>query len=402
MGRVSSCFSASSSRLDLSYQILDYLSKDAEPRSALAKWFCLSSSSSSRYSRGLQPHVPQMDSRDRTGFYLMMLLLRSFGRARSSLVFYVWLALLDLEELVGLKGCFPTRPEDSVEMSTAKGTSSGSIEEGGAQASSNDKGCQYRPKQFRLGEGAYLLPKLVRRKEFEGCRPGIVVQFVREPPCQGGSCGFKSRQSRPMIRERYINSSLRGEKERLDLISQPSFVSHFSSDKESQGMVKSNIPVLSQSLLPGRCNQYTNTVLSTATVRSGANSRIQLATHFPSSVNVGVEFSGGCAIVEAFFPEEIRESSILMTSDVVSSGVSRSEWQVVEQMGSDHSLILLNTEVLDSMKCPFFPYDSQWDKDEECAEVVKQAWQLNVRGSDLFKVQQKMTNCWVELLKWRS
>ncbi|KAF1899437.1 hypothetical protein Lal_00019565 [Lupinus albus] len=49
----------------------------------------------------------------------------------SSLVFYVWRALLDLEELVGLKGCFPTRPEDSVEMSTAKGTSSGSIEEGG-------------------------------------------------------------------------------------------------------------------------------------------------------------------------------------------------------------------------------------------------------------------------------
>ncbi|KAK8712385.1 hypothetical protein V6N13_147625 [Hibiscus sabdariffa] len=71
-----------------------------------------------------------MDSWDRTGFYLMMLLLRSFGRARSSLVFYVWLALLDLEEIIGLKGCFPTRPEDSVEMSTAKGTSSGSIEEG--------------------------------------------------------------------------------------------------------------------------------------------------------------------------------------------------------------------------------------------------------------------------------
>ncbi|KAH1031607.1 hypothetical protein J1N35_043781 [Gossypium stocksii] len=69
---------------------------------------------------------------------------------------------------------------------------------------------------------------------------------------------------------------------------------------------------------------------------------------------------------------------------------------------SDHSPILLNTEVLDSMKRPFFPYDSRWDKDEECAEVVKQAWQLNVRGSDLFKVQQKMTNCRVELLKWRS
>nr|AFK34392.1 unknown [Lotus japonicus] len=26
--------------------------------------------------------------------------------------------------------------------------------------------------------------------------PGIVVQLVRAPPCQGGSCGFESRQSR--------------------------------------------------------------------------------------------------------------------------------------------------------------------------------------------------------------
>ncbi|KAG4906017.1 hypothetical protein JHK86_057271 (mitochondrion) [Glycine max] len=58
------------------------------------------------------PVSKALDIDVRTGFYLMMLLLRSFGRARSSLVFYVWLALLDLEELVGLKGCFPTRPED--------------------------------------------------------------------------------------------------------------------------------------------------------------------------------------------------------------------------------------------------------------------------------------------------
>ncbi|KAK8575038.1 hypothetical protein V6N13_033735 [Hibiscus sabdariffa] len=63
-----------------------------------------------------------MDSRDRTEFYLIMMLLRSFGQARSSLVFY---------EHVGLKGCFPTQLEDSVEMSTAKGTSSVSTEEGG-------------------------------------------------------------------------------------------------------------------------------------------------------------------------------------------------------------------------------------------------------------------------------
>ncbi|KAK8492013.1 hypothetical protein V6N11_064250 [Hibiscus sabdariffa] len=59
-------------------------------------------------------------------------------------------------------------------------------------------------------------------------------------------------------------------RQRVGSNSQPSFVSHFSSDKESQGMVKSNIPVLSQSLLPGRCNQYTNTVLSTATSKGDA------------------------------------------------------------------------------------------------------------------------------------
>lgn len=29
--------------------------------------------------------------------------------------------------------------------------------------------------------------------------PGIVVQLVRAPPCQGGSCGFEPRQSRPRI-----------------------------------------------------------------------------------------------------------------------------------------------------------------------------------------------------------
>lgn len=32
------------------------------------------------------------------------------------------------------------------------------------------------------------------------CFAGIVVQLVRAPPCQGGSCGFESRQSRTRIR----------------------------------------------------------------------------------------------------------------------------------------------------------------------------------------------------------
>lgn len=51
--------------------------------------------------------------------------------------------------------------------------------------------------------------------------PGIVVQSVRAPPCQGGSCGFEPRQSRPRIRwiHQLISpfSAKRGDKEQ-DLI----------------------------------------------------------------------------------------------------------------------------------------------------------------------------------------
>ena len=38
---------------------------------------------------------------------------------------------------------------------------------------------------------------------------GIVVQLVRAPPCQGGSCGFEPRQSRRIKFLKYINRSLR-------------------------------------------------------------------------------------------------------------------------------------------------------------------------------------------------
>ena len=82
-----------------------------------------------------------------------------------------------------------------------------------------------------------------KKKEFLSCTPnfpGIVVQSVRAPPCQGGSCGFEPRQSRPRIRwiDQFI-SVKRGDKEGLGSNSQqedPSFVSHFSSDKSSQGI----------------------------------------------------------------------------------------------------------------------------------------------------------------------
>lgn len=89
---------------------------------------------------------------------------------------------------------------------------------------------------------------MVRMKEkiiriFRPNFPGIVVQSVRAPPCQGGSCGFEPRQSRPRLgsERRSISLSIFCEEERQRVGSNsqqedPSFVSHFSSDKSSQGI----------------------------------------------------------------------------------------------------------------------------------------------------------------------
>ena len=71
---------------------------------------------------------------------------------------------------------------------------------------------------------------------------GIVVQSVRAPPCQGGSCGFEPRQSRPRIRwiHQFISPFsifCEGEGQEAEFDSKrwtlflSFFVSHLSSDK---------------------------------------------------------------------------------------------------------------------------------------------------------------------------
>jgi hypothetical protein len=56
-----------------------------------------------------------------------------------------------------------------------------------------------------------LINRMKKKEEFLGYRPyfpGIVVQSVRAPPCQGGSCGFEPRQSRPRRCKRSIHLSI--------------------------------------------------------------------------------------------------------------------------------------------------------------------------------------------------
>lgn len=75
-----------------------------------------------------------------------------------------------------------------------------------------------------LQHGDYKWFEWNQMRNNKGCTPhfpGIVVQSVRAPPCQGGSCGFEPRQSRPRIRwiDQFISrfSVKRGDKEQ-DLI----------------------------------------------------------------------------------------------------------------------------------------------------------------------------------------
>ncbi|KAK4559175.1 hypothetical protein RGQ29_008430 [Quercus rubra] len=59
------------------------------------------------------------------------------------------------------------------------------------------------PGAFKGGREVGRLWRFIIEKKWEGRTPsflGIVVQSVRAPPCQGGSCGFEPRQSRPRIR----------------------------------------------------------------------------------------------------------------------------------------------------------------------------------------------------------
>lgn len=63
---------------------------------------------------------------------------------------------------------------------------------------------------------------------------GIVVQLVRAPPCQGGSCGFEPRQSRTRVQwmEKFIfpfSMKKRGREQDQILIGHPYFTFYFAS-----------------------------------------------------------------------------------------------------------------------------------------------------------------------------
>jgi len=49
-----------------------------------------------------------------------------------------------------------------------------------------------------------------------------------------------------------------------------------------------------------------------------------------------------------------------------------------------------------------FRFEAMWTKDETSREVVDKAWQLQVGGSQGFKLARKQTNTKNELKKWNK
>lgn len=60
---------------------------------------------------------------------------------------------------------------------------------------------------------------------------------------------------------------------------------------------------------------------------------------------------------------------------------------------SDHSMIMLDTESVQSKRKSRFVFDSKWSRIQGCDETVQQCWRLDVEGSRMFRFQKKLQHC---------
>lgn len=71
-------------------------------------------------------------------------------------------------------------------------------------------------------------------------------------------------------------------------------------------------------------------------------------------------------------------------------------------VGSDHNPLLLNTDFsLNKVKKPF-KFESFWTTEEECKQIVSEAWAQNVIGNDMFRVCKKLRGCKDKLKEWHK
>ncbi|KAE9461554.1 hypothetical protein C3L33_06540, partial [Rhododendron williamsianum] len=70
------------------------------------------------------------------------------------------------------------------------------------------------------------------------------------------------------------------------------------------------------------------------------------------------------------------------------------------KVGSDHCPLLVKCRV-PLKKVPFmFKFESKWSTHGDCSQVIGNAWSEPIRGSDLFRLAQKLKKCKHALLDW--
>nr|XP_027120622.1 uncharacterized protein LOC113737621 [Coffea arabica] len=74
----------------------------------------------------------------------------------------------------------------------------------------------------------------------------------------------------------------------------------------------------------------------------------------------------------------------------------------LESLASDHSMLILDTISGKRKKRKKFFFDKRWIQREGIGEVIKKAWEEDIRGSRMFRVVHKIKRCRVTLLKWRN
>ena len=74
----------------------------------------------------------------------------------------------------------------------------------------------------------------------------------------------------------------------------------------------------------------------------------------------------------------------------------------IDNVGSDHSMVLINSNPLTKKRKKRFIFDKSWLKKEGLEQVISQAWEEEQTGSNMYKVHRKVANCRVALLRWKN
>ncbi|KAH7841573.1 hypothetical protein Vadar_031697 [Vaccinium darrowii] len=78
----------------------------------------------------------------------------------------------------------------------------------------------------------------------------------------------------------------------------------------------------------------------------------------------------------------------------------KSKLQHLFAVGSDHMVLLLDTNPPKFTGQRQFRFDNRWTSDAECKEVIRKSWQVGMRGSKMFDVFHRIRNTRSKLRIW--